>query len=142
MAQNKRFGQKNGIGFYRYEPDAAGKPIKKPADDTRALLASVQPNGTRDFSDQEIVDRLMLPMIIEAAHALEDGIVATPAELDTALVLGLGFPRYAGGPLKYADWLGLKRVIELADKYSGLGKQYEPSAKMREMAAQGLRYHT
>ena len=141
MAQNKRFGQKNGIGFYRYEADAAGKPIKRPAEDTRALLSSVQPNGTRDFSDEEIVERLMLPMVIEAARALEDGIVATPAELDTALVLGLGFPRYAGGPLKYADWLGLKRVVELASKYRSLGKAYEPSAKMLEMAQKGQRYY-
>jgi len=141
MAQNKRFGQKNGLGFYRYEADAAGKPIKKSADDTRALLASVQPNGTREFSDQEIIERLMLPMIIEAAYALEEGVAASAAELDTALVLGLGFPRYAGGPLKYADWLGLKRVVELARKYQALGKQYEPSAKMLEMAAQGRRYH-
>jgi 3-hydroxyacyl-CoA dehydrogenase/enoyl-CoA hydratase/3-hydroxybutyryl-CoA epimerase/enoyl-CoA isomerase len=84
----------------------------------------------------------MLPMIIEAAHALEDGIVASAAELDTALVLGLGFPRYAGGPLKYADWLGIKHVVELAGKYRNLGQAYEPSAKMVEMAQKGLRYHT
>ncbi len=141
MAENKRFGQKNGIGFYRYETDPNGKPRRSVADDTRGLLARIQPKGTSEFTDQEIVDRMMLPLIIEAAHALEDGVVASPTELDMALLLGIGFPAYLGGALKYADWLGLGEVNARAERYSALGKAYEPTARMREMAAAGARYY-
>src|SRR3546814_6087974 len=66
MVDHKRYGQKNGIGFYRYEVDPAGKPRKSPTPDSHALLKAVQPGGTRDFSEAEIVERMMLPMINEA----------------------------------------------------------------------------
>lgn len=141
MAQHKRYGQKNGIGFYQYETDPNGKPKRSVAPDTRALLATIQPQGTREFSSEEMVDRLMLPLIIEAAHALEEGVVASPVELDMALLLGIGFPAYLGGALKYADWLGLAEVNARADRYAALGKAYEPTAKMRAMAAAGQRYY-
>lgn len=141
MSTNKRFGQKNGVGFYRYETDPNGKPRRSVADDTRALLAQIQPNGTRDFSDNEIIERMMLPLIIEAAHALEDGVVASPVELDMALLLGIGFPAYLGGALKYADWLGLAHVVERAEAYAALGPGYRPTERMRAMASQGLRFY-
>lgn len=142
MASEGRYGQKNGIGFYRYETDAQGKPRRSPAPDTPALLARLQPHGLYPFTDAEIVDRMMLPMIVEAAHALEEGVVGTPAELDTALQLGLGFPAYAGGPLQYADWLGLAEVVARCDRLSPtLGAALQPTARMRAMAARGARYH-
>jgi 3-hydroxyacyl-CoA dehydrogenase/enoyl-CoA hydratase/3-hydroxybutyryl-CoA epimerase/enoyl-CoA isomerase len=141
MVEHKRYGQKNGVGFYRYEADPAGKPIKKPALDSHELIAKVQPNGRRDFSDQEIVERIMLPMIIEAATALEEGVVGTPAELDMALVLGIGFPRYAGGILKYADWLGMDKVVALSEKYAHLGAPYHATARMKDMAARGAKFY-
>jgi 3-hydroxyacyl-CoA dehydrogenase / enoyl-CoA hydratase / 3-hydroxybutyryl-CoA epimerase / enoyl-CoA isomerase len=141
MAQNGRFGQKNGIGFYRYETDPNGKPRKTAAPDTHSLLAKIQPHGRKEFSDQEIIERMMLPLIVEAAHALEDGVVATPAELDMALLLGIGFPQYLGGALKYADWLGLDHVVRLSDKYAHLGKSWQATPRMREMAAAGSRYY-
>ncbi|MEP6501727.1 MAG: fatty acid oxidation complex subunit alpha FadB [Betaproteobacteria bacterium] len=142
MVRNERYGQKNGIGFYKYEVDPAGKPRRSVAADTRELLATLQLNGPRDFSDAEIVDRTMLPMIIEAAHALEDGVVASPAELDMALLLGIGFPAYLGGALKYADWLGLAEVVRRADQYAALGGMYVPTAAMRAMAAEGRTYYS
>ncbi|PIF75079.1 3-hydroxyacyl-CoA dehydrogenase/enoyl-CoA hydratase/3-hydroxybutyryl-CoA epimerase/enoyl-CoA isomerase [Variovorax sp. 54] len=141
MVANKRYGQKNGAGFYRYENDPTGRPRKSAAPEAHALVATLQPQGRRDFADAEIVERMMLPMVVEAAHALEDGVVATPAELDMALLLGVGFPAYAGGALKYADWLGLDRVVALCDKHAALGAPYVPTARMREMAAQKLRYY-
>jgi len=57
------------------------------------------------------------------------------------LALGLGFPKHAGGPLKYADSLGLDKVVELRDKYSKLGPFYRPSEKLRRMAAEKSRFH-
>jgi 3-hydroxyacyl-CoA dehydrogenase/enoyl-CoA hydratase/3-hydroxybutyryl-CoA epimerase/enoyl-CoA isomerase len=141
MAASKRYGQKSGAGFYQYEKDAGGRPRKSASVEAHALVATLQPQGRREFADAEIVERMMIPMIVEAAHALEDGVVATPAELDMALLLGVGFPAYAGGPLKYADWLGLDRVVALCDKHAALGPQYAPTARMRAMAAGGLRYY-
>jgi 3-hydroxyacyl-CoA dehydrogenase/enoyl-CoA hydratase/3-hydroxybutyryl-CoA epimerase/enoyl-CoA isomerase len=83
----------------------------------------------------------MLPMIVEAARALEEGVVASAAELDMALLLGLGFPAHAGGVLKYADWLGLARVVDRCDRYASLGPAYAPTPRMRAMAASGERFH-
>ncbi|MDM0072701.1 fatty acid oxidation complex subunit alpha FadB [Variovorax sp. J31P207] len=142
MVANKRYGQKNGAGFYRYETDPTGRPRKFSAPEAHALVATLQPDGPRDFSDSDIVERMMLPLIVEAAHALEEGVVATPAELDMALLLGVGFPAYAGGALKYADWLGMDRVVALSERHAALGPMYVATSRMREMAASGARYHT
>ena len=141
MYENKRYGQKNGIGFYKYETDPKGKPKKTPAADTYELIATVQPNGTRDFTDEEIMDRLMIPMIIETARCLEDGIVETPSEADMGLILGIGFPPHLGGALKYADYIGLAKLVEKCAKYADLGKLYEPTPRMKEMAASGAAYY-
>lgn len=141
MVRNGRFGQKSGLGFYRYEVSPDGKPIRVPADDTHALLVQIQPQGSRDFSDPEILDRMLMPMIIESAHALEECIVETPAELDLAMQLGLGFPAYAGGPLKFADWLGLSAVVARCERLRHLGEAYEPTKGMRKLAAAGAGFY-
>ena len=105
------------------------------------MIATLQSGDSRNFTDNEIVERMMTPMIVEAASALEEKVVATPAELDMALMLGLGFPAYAGGALKYADWLGLDRVVELCDKYANLGTSYAATPHMRAMAKSGEQYY-
>lgn len=135
-----RLGQKSGAGYYRYGVDPKGKPRKLPDAEACALVAQLQAPGARPLEAQEIIDRLMLPMIIEASLCLEQGVADSPEEIDLALVLGLGFPRYAGGPLKYADWLGLKRVVERCDAYASLGPLYAPTERMRSMARAGERY--
>jgi 3-hydroxyacyl-CoA dehydrogenase/enoyl-CoA hydratase/3-hydroxybutyryl-CoA epimerase/enoyl-CoA isomerase len=141
MVANGRLGQKNGLGFYRYEADPKGRPRKLPATDIGAIIAEVQPGGPKPFTEAEIVERMMLPMIVEAAHCIEDTIVETPVEVDMALVLGLGFPRHVGGALKYADWLGLKDVVAACDRYTGLGPLYHPTKKMRALAASGGKFY-
>ncbi len=141
MYEAERFGQKNGKGFYSYAPDRRGKPKKSVDPEAAALVAQVQPNGARDFDAQEIIDRMMIPMIIETARCLEDGIVDTANEADMGLIMGIGFPPFRGGAFKYADTLGLKAVCETADTYAHLGKLYEPTARMREMAETGATYY-
>lgn len=142
MAGLGRCGQKNERGFYRYELVPDGKPKRSLAFDAVTLLAPLQAKGPREFAQNEIIDRMMLPMVIEAVHALDEGVVATAAELDTALKLGLGFPAYAGGPLQYADWLGLDEVVARCDRLgSELGPAYQPTPHMRQMAASGDRFH-
>ncbi len=140
LAERNRLGQKNGIGFYRYETDPKGKPRKLVDAETADLLATLQPRGRRDFSEAEIIERLMLPMMVESAICLEQGVAASAAEIDTALVLGLGFPRYAGGPLEYSDWLGLAEVVRRCDAYAASSPLYRATARMRAMAAAGERY--
>lgn len=140
MYENNRYGQKNGIGFYKHELDKKGK-LKKVVDpQTYELIASVQPNGTADFADEEIVDRLMLPMIIETVRCLDEGIVETPTEADMGLIMGIGFPPFRGGALKYADAVGMPAILEKCAKYASLGKLYEPTESMKQMAAEGKLY--
>jgi 3-hydroxyacyl-CoA dehydrogenase / enoyl-CoA hydratase / 3-hydroxybutyryl-CoA epimerase / enoyl-CoA isomerase len=140
MYENKRYGQKNGIGFYKYQEDKKGKPVKTIDPQTAELIASVQPNGKKDFSEEEIVDRLMIPMVIETVRCLDEGIVETPVEADMGLVYGIGFPPFRGGALKYADTIGMKTILDKCAKYAALGKLYEPTASMKKMAAEGKLY--
>jgi 3-hydroxyacyl-CoA dehydrogenase / enoyl-CoA hydratase / 3-hydroxybutyryl-CoA epimerase / enoyl-CoA isomerase len=141
LVRNNRLGQKNGVGYYRYESDPKGRPRKTVDPATATLLAGIQSGGGRSFTDQELLERLMLPLVIEAARCLEEGIAASAAEVDTSLVLGLGFPRHAGGPLKYADWLGLKQIVAQCEKYAALGPLYTPTEGMRGAASKGTTYY-
>jgi 3-hydroxyacyl-CoA dehydrogenase/enoyl-CoA hydratase/3-hydroxybutyryl-CoA epimerase/enoyl-CoA isomerase len=124
MAAHQRYGQKSGVGFYRYETDANGRRKKVPDPDTYPLLAPSKKSGTRDFSDAEIVERMMLPMVLEAAVALEEGVVESAMALDTAMSLGLGFPKALGGPMRYADQLGRDKVVEMSKRLAHLGPLY------------------
>ena len=132
LYQGKNFGQKTGKGFYSYEMDKRGKPKKLANDEIKGIIQSVQ-ETTRDFSNDEIVERMMIPMCIETALCLEDGIVGSPIEADMGLVLGLGFPPFRGGALRHTDSLGLSTFCDRADVYSELGELYKPSSSMREM---------
>ena len=141
LLSHQRLGAKSGVGFYAYVSDETGRLKKMLSSDTNALLSAAQPLGQRDYAEQDIVDRLMLPFVVEAAHALEEGVVGTPAELDMALSMALGCPAYLGGALKYADWLGLAEVVRRCDAQRTHGPMYEPTAKMREMATAGATYY-
>jgi len=141
FVRHERLGQKNGAGYYRYDADPTGKPKKSVDPRTAPLLAGIQAQGLNSFSDGELLERLMLPMIIEAARCLEEGIAESAAEIDMSLVLGLGFPRYAGGPLKYADWLGINHVVTRCEAYKSLGSIYAPTEGMRAAAAAGTGFY-
>ena len=73
--------------------------------------------------------------------SVEDGIVETAIEADMGLILGLGFPPFRGGALRYVDSLGLSQFCEIADKYAHLGELYQPTEKIREMAAAGKTFY-
>lgn len=135
----ERFGQKNSKGFYRYELDRKGKPKKLVDDAVPGLLAEVL-GPAREFSDEEIIARMMIPLCIETVRCLEDGIVASPAEADMGLIYGIGFPPFRGGALHYLDSMGLAAFCELAANYEHLGPLYQPTEKMKQMAAAGETY--
>lgn len=134
-----RLGQKNRMGFYNFGKDKRGKPTKVAAPEAYELIAE-HAVPTQEFSSEEIIARLMIPMANEAVRCLEEGIVASPAEADMALIYGLGFPPFRGGIFRYLDTLGLANFVELADKYAHLGPIYQISAGIREMAAEGKSY--
>lgn len=140
MFDQQRFGQKNGAGFYRYTEDSKGKPRKQPDDAVDPLLAEIRPEA-RDFSADEIIARMMVPMINEVVRCLEEGIVAGPAEADIALVYGIGFPPFHGGALRYLDTLGSRRYVELADRYAHLGALYQVPEGLRAKAESNARYY-
>lgn len=141
MYEAKRFGQKNGLGFYKYVTDAKGRPKKLADADVTALLATVQASGAQAFETQDIIDRMMIPMVIETARCLEDGIVETANEADMGLIMGLGFPPFHGGALKYADTVGLANLVAKAEKFAHLGKLYQPTEKMIAMAQSGATFY-
>ncbi|MCM2324090.1 MAG: 3-hydroxyacyl-CoA dehydrogenase NAD-binding domain-containing protein, partial [Oligoflexia bacterium] len=141
MFEAKRFGQKNGVGFYRYTPDKKGAP-KKEVDPAAYDVIRPAVTGAVTVTDEQIVERMMLPMLIECARCLEETIVATPMDVDMGLIYGLGFPPFRGGALKYADSIGLPALCAMADKYGPLGKLYEPTARMRELAKRNAGFYT
>ncbi len=141
MFDAERYGQKNGKGFYKYEPDRKGKPQKLPDPEADAVVSSVR-DAEVEYSNEDIVDRLMVPMCVEAARCLEDDIVGTPAEVDMGLVYGLGFPPFRGGALRWVDKRGLAAFCERADELAKeLGPLYEPTERMREMASRNTGFY-
>ncbi len=137
----ERYGQKNGRGYYSYAPDRKGRPKKSTDPEVGQLLAQLKGSDGPEVSDDDIVDRMMIPLIIEAARCVEEGIVATPNEADMGLVLGVGFPAFRGGALKMADRQGLGTLCDKAHRFSHLGKLYEPTEAMRQRAASGATYY-
>lgn len=131
----KRYGQKNQQGFWRWETDSKGKAKKIGDGETDRLLQSVcQPN--RVFSDEEIIARMMIPMINEVVRCLEEGVIASPAEADMALVYGLGFPPFHGGAFRYLDTLGSDTFVAGAEPFAELGALYQVPDALRDKAAQ------
>lgn len=140
MHEKKRLGQKNGVGFYKYEKDYKGRPKKVVDPETSDIIKSVVKSQV-EVSDEEIIDRMMLPMIFECARCLEEKIVQTPQEVDMGLLLGLGFPPFRTGALKYADSVGQANIVERAKKYEALGKMYVPTEGFLKLASDNSTYY-
>ncbi len=132
-----RLGQKSGAGFYSYAKGTRG------ADDPalEPILAKVRRPGKGELSIEEIQDRLFLPMLTEATRVLTDGIVREPGDVDMGLLLGIGFPAFRGGILRWADTLGIGRVLDKLAKYESLGVRFQPTEMLRKMAAEGKGFY-
>jgi 3-hydroxyacyl-CoA dehydrogenase/enoyl-CoA hydratase/3-hydroxybutyryl-CoA epimerase/enoyl-CoA isomerase len=131
-----RLGQKNGLGYYKYELNEKGKPAKIVDPDVIAMFEA-QFGQAQIRDKQEITDRLMIAMAMEMVHCLEEGIVASPAEADMSLIYGVGFPVFHGGICRWMDEQGLQSIVDRADKYTHLSELYRPTEKLRAMAAGG-----
>ncbi len=139
LYEANRFGQKNGKGFYVYETDKRGKPKKVVDASVQDVLAPIV-YEQREVTDEDIINFMMIPLCLETVRCLEDGIVETAAEADMGLIYGIGFPPFRGGALRYIDSIGVAEFVALADKYADLGPLYTPTAKLREMAANGQKF--
>jgi 3-hydroxyacyl-CoA dehydrogenase len=120
IVESGRLGQKTGAGYYRYEP---GDRTPYPNPDTEAvIIATSEKLGItrREIAEDEMVQRLLFPLINEGARILEEGIALRASDVDLVWINGYGWPRYLGGPMFYADEVGLPAIV----------------AKLREMAAE------
>lgn len=135
-----RYGQKNDKGFFEYSEDKRGKPQKNVNADVYSMIAGVV--GDRvEFDRDDIIFRMMLPMAIEMARCVEEGIVGTPSEADLALLFGVGFPPFRGGIFRWMDTVGMAHLAEASAKFAHLGKAYELTDTMKQMLADGKTYY-
>ncbi|WP_076419805.1 fatty acid oxidation complex subunit alpha FadB [Colwellia sp. UCD-KL20] len=141
LYKNERFGQKNGKGFYDHGKDKRGRPTKVASEAAYELFAP-HCSESKTFSKEDIIARLMIPMINEVVRCLEEGVVDTAAEADMGLIYGLGFPPFRGGAIRYLETVGLDNYIAMADSFAHLGELYQVTDGMREMAKSGKSYFT
>ena len=136
LVASGRLGQKSGAGFYAYAKGGRG------ADDPY-LTKLLERMGTkpRAFGQEELQERLFLPMVTEASRVLAEGIVRDAADVDMGLILGIGFPAFRGGLLRWADTLGMPAVLEKLRKYEPLGSRYKPTEAMTRLAAEGKGFY-
>jgi 3-hydroxyacyl-CoA dehydrogenase/enoyl-CoA hydratase/3-hydroxybutyryl-CoA epimerase len=130
LVHQGRLGRKTGRGFYRYRGTKRERP------DPEGIVAVPRGAAPADLHPPEVIEaRLLMPMINEAAFCLDDGIVAEPSRVDLAMIFGTGFPPFRGGLLKYADDLGIDRVVNrLEDFAERLGARFSPSPLLKTMA--------
>lgn len=133
LVKAKRLGQKTGAGFFRYK-DAKSKG--EPDPDFIALLDKYR-TGEVKKSREEIENRLMLPMLLEATRALAEGVARDARDIDLAMIYGVGFPPFRGGPLFWADALGADEVLRRLEPFAELGPRMQPTPLLEEIAKTG-----
>jgi 3-hydroxyacyl-CoA dehydrogenase/enoyl-CoA hydratase/3-hydroxybutyryl-CoA epimerase/enoyl-CoA isomerase len=141
MVAAARLGQKNGKGFYAWKAEKKGPPSKQSDPEARAIVAALA-KGNNEPKDEEIVERLMLPMLLESSRVLEEGIVGTPVEVDMAMLYGLGFPPFRGGIFRWADAVTPAAIVAAAQRHRALGPLYVPTEQLTALAASGRGFHS
>ena len=139
LVEMGRLGQKTGGGFYKYDEKTRARisdPSVEEMIKTQAEKLNIQ---QREFSDQEILERCLYPLINEGALILEEGIAQRPSDIDVVYVFGYAFPAAKGGPMHYADRVGLKRVFdkicEFRDREGEL--YWKPAPLLEKLAKEG-----
>jgi 3-hydroxyacyl-CoA dehydrogenase len=137
-----RFGQKTGAGWYRYEAGNRN-PIPDPIVEDLIVKASKEAGiERRRISDQEILERCLYALVNEAAKILEEGIAMRASDIDIVYIHGYGFPRYRGGPMFYADTVGLDKVLASVRRFHAVhGEFWKPAALLEKLAAEGRKFN-
>ena len=95
----------------------------------------------RQISDEEIEDRLLLTMLLEAVRLLEERIVREPMHVDMGLILGIGFPPFRGGLLRWCDNVGAAKILERVSKYASLGQRFHSTDQFVAIARSGAKFY-
>src|SRR5215469_12616569 len=139
LCEAGHFGQKTGKGYFRY--DAGSRtPLPDPEVERTILDASSRAGiARRAIAQEEIVERMIYPMINEGARILEEGIATRPSDIDVIWVYGYGWPVWRGGPMYYADRLGLAHIRDRLALYAERSgdETLRPAARIRRLAADG-----
>jgi 3-hydroxyacyl-CoA dehydrogenase len=132
-----RLGQKTSAGWYRYDENRQATPDPE----VEALIESTAHEAgikRRQISDQEIVERCMYTLINEGARILEEGYAQRAADVDVIYLTGYGFPAYRGGPMWYADTVGLQKIYDRIRQFrDSVGEWWEPAPLLKRLAEQG-----
>ena len=131
-----RLGAKSGSGFRKHGPKGRSQ-----VDPEVEPILSRHRTGDRVPDEAEITDRLFLPMLLEATRVLEEGIVREPADVDMGLILGIGFPPYRGGILRWADAEGAATILHRLEKYHDLGPRFRPTETLERHANSDERFY-
>ena len=136
-----RRGQKTSAGYYDYDEKRQPTPAAVTAE-LFAEVAAAQGISQGDISDEEILDRCLLPMINEGAKILDEGIAVRASDIDVTYVYGYGWPVYRGGPMHYANSLGLDKVLaKIRHYHETTGDDFwAPSPLLVSLAEQGMRF--
>jgi 3-hydroxyacyl-CoA dehydrogenase len=132
-----RLGQKTGAGWYKYDAERRANPDPEVLELVRQLAtkAGVQ---QRQISEQEILDRCLYTLVNVGARILEEGYALRSGDIDTVYVNGYGYPAFRGGPMWYADTVGLKKVYERVKEFhANHGERWEPAPLLKKLAEEG-----
>jgi 3-hydroxyacyl-CoA dehydrogenase len=138
-----RYGQKTGAGWYKYESGSRTR-IPDPLIEQLAEDAAARRGITRHpIADQEIIARIMTALANEGARVLEDGLAIRASDIDVIYCHGFGFPRHRGGPMFYADTVGLPAVLARVKEYRDrFGDYWKPAPLLERLAASGRGFYT
>jgi 3-hydroxyacyl-CoA dehydrogenase len=133
-----RYGQKTGAGWYRYEA-ASRTPIPDALIDELAQKAAGERGvRRRAISNDQIIARIMTALANEGANILDEGYALRPGDVDVIYVYGFGFPRHRGGPMFYADTVGLRVVLQRVSAYRDqFGDYWQPAPLLERLAESG-----
>ncbi len=137
-----RYGQKTGAGWYRYEAGSRNRVADPLIDELAAAAAARRGVKRRTITDDEILSRITTALANEGARVLEDGFALRASDIDVIYCYGFGFPRHRGGPMFYADTVGLPAVLHRIQTYRAeLGDHWKPAPLLARLAAEGRGFH-
>lgn len=139
LCESGRRGQKNGRGYYTYDPDTRAATPDPEVEQMIRAFADARGHEQREVTDQEILERLLYPMVNEGAKILEEGIAIRGSDVDVVWVNGYGWPMYRGGPMYWADSVGLAEIVDRIKDYGDRlgGRHWELSPLLERLAADG-----